>query len=151
MRVRLTNAVCVAGIAVALACASEPGYRLEVYLPPLRISLREVIEGRLAELGYEVTNVMPRSSSTTFSALKIRPGTDEGSLIYDWLHVTVTTSRLVTEPVSAESVRGNYVAVYAQSLAHGREQSSIPPTQGVIADAEAFVAALRTATPPVVP
>lgn len=151
MRVRVTIAAGIAGVAVALACASEPGYRVEVYVPPLRVSLREVIEVRLAELGYEVTNVMPRSSSTTVSALKIRPGTDEGSLVYDWLHVTVTTSRLATEPVSAESVRGNYVAVRAESVVHGREQSAIPPTQGAIADAEALVAALRTASPQVVP
>jgi len=143
MQLRLGSAAGIAGISLALACATPPGYRVEAELPPLRISLREFVEERLAQLGDDVTTVMPRSTSTTFSAVKIRPGAGEGSLIYDWLHVTVTTARLVTEPQSVESARGNYVEVRAESFAHDREELSIPPTPGVIADAEAFVAALR--------
>lgn len=147
MRMRAISAAGVAAIVTVLACGREPGHRIEVYVPPLRVGLREIFEGRLAELGYDVTAIVPRSASTTFSAVKIRTGRDDGSLIYDWLHVTVTTSRLVTEPLSAESDRGSYVAVRAESVAHRREAVPIPPTAGVIADAEALVAALRTAAP----
>jgi hypothetical protein len=151
MLLRMTRAVSLAGIVVALACASAPGHRVDGYLPPLRVSLREFVEERLAELGYDVTDIVGRSASTTFSAVKIRTGAEQGGLIYDWLHVTVTTSRLVTDLQSTESVRESYVEVRAESFAHGRERYAIAPTPGVIADAEAFVAALRMAPTQVAP
>ncbi len=145
MMLRTTRVAAMVGVVAGLACASPAGYRLETYVPSLRVSVSEVVEESLTDLGYDVTSVMPRASSTTFSAVKIRPGTEDGGLIYDWLHVTVTVARLVTEPVPAEGATGDYVEVRAESVLHGREKRPIPPTPGVIADAEAFVAMLPTA------
>jgi len=127
----------------ALGCAGNPGYRTSADLPPLRVDLGDFVRDRLAALGYDVTGVLPRPSSVTFSAVKITPGDGPGHLILDWLHVTVTPKRLLTDPAAPEESWGNYVDVRAESFDEGRGQRAIPTTPQAVADAKAFVAALK--------
>jgi len=107
------------------------------------VDLGDFVRDRLAALGYDVTGVVTRSSSVTFSAVKITPGDRPGHLILDWLHVTVTPKRLLTDPSAPEEGWGNYVDVRAESFDEGRERRAIPTTSEAVADAEAFVAALK--------
>ena len=127
----------------ALGCVGNPGYRTSADLPPLRVDLGDFVRDRLAALGYDVTGVVPRPSSVTFSAVKITPGEGSGHLILDWLYVTVTPKRLLTDPAAPEESWGSYVDVRAESFDEGRESRAIPTTPRAVSDAEAFVAALK--------
>jgi hypothetical protein len=122
---------------VLSACAASPGYRTGTDIPPLRVDIAEFVEDRLAALGYDLTSVVPRAMSVTFSAVKITTGDEAGALILDWLHVTVSPNRFVT---GAEGSWGNHVEVRAESFAEERERRAIPTTPQAIADANAFVA-----------
>ena len=129
-----------------MACAAgSPGFEAEVALAPFAEPVEAVAGGELVALGYEVGAVRRRSTSSTVSALKIRPGPTPGSVVFDWLHVTIMHHRIVTERPSRESARGEIVHVRAVSEEQTRRRRSIPPTPEAIADAMAFIEAMKGA------
>lgn len=131
---------------VIAACATGgPSFEAEVALAPLAEPVEEVASLHLAALGYEVHAVQRRSTSATLSALKIRPGAAPGSVHFDWLHVTIMHHRIVTGRPTWESARGEIVHVRAVSEEQTRSRRTIPPTTEAIADALAFIEAMKAA------
>ncbi|MDH3291094.1 MAG: hypothetical protein OEO17_15765 [Gemmatimonadota bacterium] len=142
---RARRMTCAVWLLLAACAGSTPGFEAEAVLAPLAEPVEEVASLELAALGYEVDAVQRRSTSFTLSALKIRSGPAPGAVTFDWLHVTIMHHRIVTERPSRESARGEIVHVRAVSEEQTRRRRSIPPTPEVIADAMAFIEAMKGA------
>jgi hypothetical protein len=128
------------------ACAaSGPGYELEVTVPPLRDEITAVVDAQMGVLGYELDDVLFRSTSQTRNYLKLRPGRAPGSLNHDRMHVTITYHRILTEPQGPASERGYVIHVRAESFEELRETRQVQPSRTVVEDAAAFVEAMNAA------
>jgi hypothetical protein len=132
--------------ALLVACAmSGPSYELELSIPPIDEHLGTIIEQQMDALGYQLDEVIPRSTSSTRSFLMIRPGPERGSLIHDRIEVTVVSRRLVTQPSGPENTRGYIIHVRAQTSEELRRLERVQPSRTVIEDAVAFVEAVKEA------
>lgn len=145
---RRSRAPGVVGLLVAACAGSTPGFEAEVALAPLAEPVEEIASLELAALGYEVHAVQRRSTSSTLSALKIRSGPAPSGVTFDWLHVTIMHHRIVTQRPSRESARGEIVHVRAVSEEQARSRRVIQPTAQAIADALAFIEAMKAARGP---
>jgi len=129
-----------------LACASSgPGYELEVTVPPLRQEITQVVDDQMGLLGYELDDVLLRSTSMTRTFLKLRPGRAEGSLTHDRIDVTITYHRILTEPEGPASDRGYVIRLRAETFEELREIKQVEPSRTVVEDAAAFIGAMNAA------
>ncbi len=134
--------VCVCALLVACA-ASGPSYELELSIPPIEEHLGTIIEQQMDALGYQLDEVVPRSTSSTRKFLKVRPGRARGSLIHDRIEVTVMSRRLVTQPSVVENGRGYIIHVRALTFEELRQLERVKPSSAVVEDATAFVESVK--------
>jgi len=130
--------------ALLVACAtSGPSYELELSIPPIDEHLGTIIEQQMDALGYQLDEVIPRSTSSTRKFLKVRPGPERGSLIHDRIEVTVVSRRLVTQPSGVENTRGYIIHVRALTFEELRQLERVKPSRAVVEDATAFVESVK--------
>jgi hypothetical protein len=118
---------------------------LEVTVPPLRQEVSSVVDDEMGMLGYELDDVLLRSTSMTRTFLKLRPGRADGSLTHDRIYVTITYHRILTQPQGAASDRGYVIHLRAETFEELREMKQVQPSRTVVDDAAAFVEAMNAA------
>ena len=134
-----------ATIGIMACAASGLGYELEVTVPPLRQEITQVVDDQMGLLGYELDDVLLRSTSMTRTFLKLRPGRAEGSLTHDRIDVTITYRRILTEPQGPASDRGYIIRLRAETFEELREIKQVEPSRTVVEDAAAFIEAMNAA------
>ena len=112
-------------------------------MPPLRQEITSVVDAERGVLGYELDDVLHRSTSVTRTFLKLRPGRAHGSLYHDRVYVTITYHRILTEPQGAASERGYVIHLRAETFEEIRELRQVEPSRTVVDDAAAFVEAMN--------
>jgi len=134
-----------ATIGIMACAASGLGYELEVTVPPLRQEITQVVDDQMGLLGYELDDVLLRSTSMTRTFRKLRPGRADGSLTHDRIDVTITYHRILTEPEGPASDRGYVIRLRAETFEELREIKQVEPSRTVVEDAAAFIEAMNAA------